>query len=368
VIGRSGEQQIGRSSDRENAALVHPISGTPDHPMGGLLFARPPDHPITRWAVSCSPDHRITRSPDGRALVHPISGSPDHLIGGLLVTRSPDHPITRLARSPQCVACFVVVFLLLGCAERVNPALCSFRPSPPWGRGWTAAGVFSSRGGPGEGVATLRPSVCISRAGSAFGNGSTDLLEEYVRRFESSYHAVQTIRADFTQTYVSGGRTRIESGVVYFARGGLMRWDYQRPQPKLFLSDGKTLMLYIPEEKQLTRSPLKASDDIRIPFRLLLSRLNLRRVFSRIQFAPDALEHDTADRVLRAYPKKGYEGDYHQVLMVVNPQFDIRRLLVILPDQSTMEFSFDHIGRNVPVSRSLFRFIPPAGTEVIDQH
>ena len=281
---------------------------------------------------------------------------------------SSDHPISRLARSPQRVLCFVVVFLLLGCTELVNPALCTFRPSHPWGRRWTAAGVIFSRGGPGEGVASLRPSVCSSRAGNAFGDGSTDSLEEYVGQFELSYHEVRTIRADFTQTYVSGGRTRIESGVVYFARGGLMRWDYTRPQPKLFLSDGKTLMLYVPEEKQLTRSPLKASDDIRIPFRLLLSRFNLRRVFSRIEFAPDALEHQPADRVLRAYPKKGYEGDYHQVLMVVSPHFDIRLLLVILPDQSTMEFSFDHIGRNVPLSRSLFRFTPSPGTEVIDQH
>jgi outer membrane lipoprotein carrier protein len=209
---------------------------------------------------------------------------------------------------------------------------------------------------------------CTGLTAAPVANESTDLLEAYVRPFESSYHGVQTIRADFTQTYVSGGRTRVESGVVYFARGGLMRWDYQRPQPKLFLSDGKTLMLYIPEEKQLTRSHLKASDDVRIPFRLLLSRLDLRRVFSRLEFAPDALQHDPADRVLRAYPKKGYEGDYHQVLMVVSPQFDIRRLVVILPDQSSMEFSFDHIGRNVPLSRSLFRFIPPAGTEIIDQH
>ena len=174
--------------------------------------------------------------------------------------------------------------------------------------------------------------------GPAAGRGART-CREYVRQFESSYHAVRTIRADFTQTYVSGGRTRVESGVVYFARGGLMRWDYERPQPKLFLSDGKTMMLYIPEEKQLTRSPLKASDDIRMPFRLLLSRLDLRRVFSRIEFAPDALEHDPADHVLRAYPKKGYEGDYHQVLMVVSPQFDIRRLVVVFPDQSTMEFS-----------------------------
>jgi len=205
-------------------------------------------------------------------------------------------------------------------------------------------------------------------AATAVGNDSTQLLEEYVHQFESSYHAVRTLRADFTQTYVSGGRTRIESGVVYFARGGLMRWDYQRPQAKLFLSDGKTLMLYIPEEKQLTRSPLKASDDIRVPFRLLLSRLDLQRVFSRIEFAPDALQHQPAERVLRAFPKKGYEEEYYAVLMAVSPQFDIRRLVVTLPDQSTMDFSFDHFVRDAPVSRSLFRFTPPPGTEVIDQH
>ena len=296
--------------------------------------------------------------------VQPISRSPDHPIGGLLFTRSPDHPITR-----SSVVCFIAAFLLLGSALLINPALCSgnSRPSPPWGRGWTAAGVFFSRGGPGEGVANLRPPVCSSRADSAVG-ASTDLLEEYVHQFESSYHAVRTIRADFTQTYVSGGRTRIESGVVYFARGGLMRWDYRQPQPKLFLSNGKILMLYIPAEKQLTRTPLKASDDIRVPFRLLLSRLELRRVFSRIEFTPDALEHQPPDRVLRGYPKKGFDEEYQQVLMVVSPQFDIRRLLIILPDQSTMDFSFDHIVRNSPVSRSLFRFTPPPGTEVIDQH
>ena len=110
---------------------------------------------------------------------------------GLLFTRSPDSPITRLASemptkpridecrySPPRVAGFIVAFLLLGCT-----------------------GV----------------------TGAPVGNGSTDLLEEYVGQFESSYRAVKTIRADFTQTYVSGGRTRVESGVVYFARGGLTR-------------------------------------------------------------------------------------------------------------------------------------------------
>jgi outer membrane lipoprotein-sorting protein len=146
-----------------------------------------------------------------------------------------------------------------------------------------------------------------------------------------------------------------------------MRWDYQQPQPKLFLSDGKTLQLYVPEEKQLTRTAVKASDDIRVPFRLLLSRLELRRVFSRIEFAPDALQHQPTDRVLRGYPKKALQEDYRQVLMEIGPQFDIRRLLVTLADQSTMEFDFDHIERDVSLSRSWFQFVAPPGTEEIDQ-
>jgi outer membrane lipoprotein carrier protein len=193
------------------------------------------------------------------------------------------------------------------------------------------------------------------------------LLDEFVQRFESSYRRVQSLRAEFTQTYVVGGRRRVESGSVCFARGGLMRWDYRQPQEKVFLSDGKKLLLYVPEERQLTRTPIRASDDVRIPFRLLLSRLDLHRVFSRIEFADEAQEHDAGDRVLRAFPKRGYEEDYQEVLIELTPQFDVRRLWVVYPDHSTMEFKFDRLQRNAEVRRSLFRFVPPEGTEIIDQ-
>jgi outer membrane lipoprotein carrier protein len=192
-------------------------------------------------------------------------------------------------------------------------------------------------------------------------------LEEFVRRLESSYRGVRTLRAQFTQTYVWGGRTRTESGTVYFARGGLMRWDYRAPKEKLFLSDGKKLMLYVPEEKQLTRSPVKSSEDVRVPFRLLLSRLNLRKVFSKLEFADQALQHDPGSRILRAYPKQGYEQDYREVLMEVSPEFDIRRLVVFYPDHGTMQFTFDRIDRNVALNSNLFRFSPPPNTEVIEQ-
>jgi outer membrane lipoprotein carrier protein len=191
-------------------------------------------------------------------------------------------------------------------------------------------------------------------------------VDAYVQQFESSYREVRSLRADFTQTYALGGRTRIESGVVSFARGGFMRWDYKRPSEKLFLSDGKQLLLYIPAEKQLTRSPAKSSEDFRVPFRLLLTRLDLRRVFSGFDFA-DEMHHDPANRVLRAYPKKEFAGDYQAVLIELSAQFDVRRLVVDYADHSRMEFQFDHLERNPPLARSLFRFSPPPGAEIIDQ-
>ncbi|HZP00385.1 MAG TPA: outer membrane lipoprotein carrier protein LolA [Terriglobia bacterium] len=223
--------------------------------------------------------------------------------------------------------------------------------------------------------ARLETLLCVScgvllslsvRCSAAHAQGNA--LEDYIHRLESSYRGVRTLQAEFTQTYVWGGRTRIESGTVIFAKGGLMRWDYREPKEKIFLSDGKKLLLYLPEEKQLTRSPVKSSDDIRVPFRLLLSRLSLRKVFSKIEFADPALPHDQRDRVLRAFPRHGYEQDYRDVLMEVTPDFDIKRLLVSYPDRSTMEFVFDRIKRNIALNPRLFRFEPPPGTEVIEQH
>lgn len=196
--------------------------------------------------------------------------------------------------------------------------------------------------------------------------GAATPLEQYVRALESSYREVRALRAEFTQIYVWGGKRRVESGTVHFARGGRMRWDYREPKEKLFLSDGRKVFLYVAEEKQLTRSSVKSSEDFRVPFRLLLSRLNLRKVFSRIEFADAAPKPESGNRLLRAYPKRGYEDAYEHVLIEVTPAFDIHRLTVSCPDRSTMEFVFDRVERNPALRPSLFRFTPPQGTEVIE--
>jgi outer membrane lipoprotein carrier protein len=202
----------------------------------------------------------------------------------------------------------------------------------------------------------------IARAGAA-----ELTVEQFVRQLESSYKGVNSLKADFTQSYQWGERSRQESGTVYFGHGGRMRWEYRAPEEKLFVSDGKSVLLYVPEEKQLTRTTVNASEDVRVPFRLLLSRLDLRKVFEHIEFADHALAARPGDRVLRAIPKHGDDSGIHEVLLEITPDYDIRTLVLVYTDRGKMTFVFQDVKRNAAAGPGLFQFTPPPGTEIINQ-
>jgi outer membrane lipoprotein carrier protein len=191
-------------------------------------------------------------------------------------------------------------------------------------------------------------------------------LDQFVTEVQKSYHDVQAIRADFTQTYESAGGSRVESGTVVFARGGRMRWDYREPEKKVFLSNKKEVLLYLPEQSQLNRSSVKESEDYRVPFRLLLSRLDLRKVFVKFEDAGNEFQHPPEDRVIIAYPKDAPKLGYKHVVMEFDPQMDIRRLIIVYSNNSVMRFRFNHIDRNPKLAATLFELIPPPGTQIIN--
>ena len=72
-------------------------------------------------------------------------------------------------------------------------------------------------------------------------------------RLEQHHARTADLVARFTQGYRSGmlGREVTERGVVSIKRPGRMRWEYKDPEPKLFISDGKTFYFYVPADKQV---------------------------------------------------------------------------------------------------------------------
>jgi outer membrane lipoprotein carrier protein len=200
--------------------------------------------------------------------------------------------------------------------------------------------------------------LCLA-AGAALGAGvdTTQLL----KGVETRYNRARTVQVLFEQTYTVQGRpNRTESGELSLRKPGRMRWQYDSPKGKLFLSDGKQIYLYTPASNRVEKMKVKESDDLRAPLGFLLGRIDFARDFQRYLSRPEG-----ADVRITAEPKSD-QAPYTQVEFLVTPAHEIRFLRITGQDRSVMEFRFEKERLNPPLAENLFRFVPPPGAEIVD--
>jgi len=186
-------------------------------------------------------------------------------------------------------------------------------------------------------------------------------LTSAIRGIEQRYNRPRTMALRFEQTYrVPGRPPRTESGKLYLRRPRRMRWDYENPPGKLFLSDGNDVYFYSPAANRVEKMPLKRSGDLRTPLAFLMGRVNLRRDFREFRSRPEG-----ADLHITALPKSD-RAPYARVEFVVNSSHQIRRLVVVGQDRSVMEFRFAEEKVNPPLRAGLFQFHLPEGAEFVD--
>lgn len=183
-------------------------------------------------------------------------------------------------------------------------------------------------------------------------------------KVDRRYDHLHSLEARFTETYTGAGMSRTESGTLLLKKPGRMRWDYDQPRPKLFLSDGQTAWFYVPGEHQARRTPVKQLDDLRSPLRYLLGKTKLEKELDGLSLAPDHQPISPGDVVLRGVPK-GMRDRVEQTLLEVTPDGLIVRIVVEELDGSTTEFRFLQQKENVELLDQQFRFIPPPGVEVV---
>jgi outer membrane lipoprotein carrier protein len=183
-------------------------------------------------------------------------------------------------------------------------------------------------------------------------------------KVDQRYDHMQSLQARFTETYTGAGISRTESGTLLLKKPGRMRWDYDQPRPKMFLSDGHTAWFYVPGERQARTTPVKQLDDLRSPLRYLLGKTKLEKELDGLSLAPDQHPMNAGDVVLRGVPK-GMRDRVAQTLLEVAPDSLIVRIVVEELDGSTTEFRFLQQRENVELADQQFRFIPPPGVEVV---
>ena len=209
--------------------------------------------------------------------------------------------------------------------------------------------------------------LCLALPSSSAASPPISKLDQVVRTLERHYNRLRTLKANFVQIYKTDERapSREEAGILYLKKPGKMRWEYTRPEVKLFLSDGKKIFFYVPQDRQVIRIPVKRSADLRTPLGLLLGRMNLKRAF-RVELASDAAPLDPGNPVLRLLPKKNRER-FRELLLEVDGRKRIRRIKILETDGTITEFRLFGEIPNPRLDNALFRFRLPPGVELIEE-
>ena len=182
---------------------------------------------------------------------------------------------------------------------------------------------------------------------------------------QRSFARMKDFSADFVQIFEDSlNRRQQETGHLYLMRPRKMRWEYTNPEEKLFVSDGKTVYLYVPADRQVNKETVRETLDDRIPMMFLLGNSDLRREFTRFELL-NTKPFLEGTRVLRMYPRR--KTDLTEVVMEVDPaNYLIRRLLLAHSDGSRSEFIFSNIRTNTGLRSNMFDFKVPVGVEVLD--
>ncbi len=171
--------------------------------------------------------------------------------------------------------------------------------------------------------------------------------------------AMKTLQADFTQTsQLSGGRkSEIVVGSLAAQKPGLFRWEVHQPYQQLIVSDGKDLRVHDPDLQQMTIKPL-GKEWGQTPALLFSGDVRgLSTQFSIRQKAVGAL----TEFMLTPRAKDA-------VFASVSLQFKGNQPFAMnlqdsMGQKTRIEFSKQRI--NAAIAASQFRFVPPAGTDII---
>jgi outer membrane lipoprotein carrier protein len=180
---------------------------------------------------------------------------------------------------------------------------------------------------------------------------------------QRKYDAIKDFSASFIQTYEGGvlRRKASESGTVYVKKPGRMRWDYTSPEKKLFISDGRTMFLYFPADKQVMKNPVPDQDEATSTVLFLMGKGDIVRDFN-VKWAEGGTENTYR---LRLDPKtRQAEYDWLEVA-ADRHTLQIVGLTAADAQGGRSSFSFSNFKENVGLADKMFQFSIPRGTEVI---
>jgi len=202
------------------------------------------------------------------------------------------------------------------------------------------------------------PAPAASAAAAVTADRAVDNLQQALK-------AITTFQARFEQLYYSMSISEPlrEKGDLFLQKPDRMRWNYKTPQDKVFLYKEGVLEMYLPEENQLTRSPVSKEALESDIFGIFLGTMSFRDAYAVEDnpFPTDA----TRVRQVKLTPRT--ESDYSHILLEIDETtWLLRRAIFLEWAGNKREFVFSQIKTGVRIPAKTFTLKVPPGTEIID--
>lgn len=190
-------------------------------------------------------------------------------------------------------------------------------------------------------------------AGGAARAGALEALNAFVRD-------AQTGQANFTQTVTSpdGKRVKTSSGSFEFSRPNRFRFAYAKPFEQLIVADGSKVWIYDRDLNQATSR--KLAQAIGATPAALLAGGSLERDFE-LKAAPDRAGLSWAE----ATPRQ--RDGALQVVRIGFRSSELAAIEIVDSFGQTSVLQFSNFVANPPIAAERFRFVAPAGADVIEQ-
>jgi outer membrane lipoprotein carrier protein len=188
---------------------------------------------------------------------------------------------------------------------------------------------------------------------------------DVARNLQRRYEQIRDFSAEFEHAYEGGvlRKKLTERGTLLVKKPGMMRWSYTSPEKKEFVSDGRTLYSYVPEDRQVIVSPVAPAGEATSPAMFLAGKGDIRRDFTpSFETVAGLAASDVALKLVPTAPERDYDWI---VLVVDRASLQIRRLVTTDSQGGTSTFVFTKLRENLGLPDTAFTFTIPRGVDVV---
>ena len=182
-------------------------------------------------------------------------------------------------------------------------------------------------------------------------------MDEIINETIEKYENLNSFYAEFNQIMcdeVSGTCSSFK-GKIYFMKPNFFRMEMENPK-QIYVGDSVSLWIYLPEKNRAIRQSLS-----QMPFQISPD-IFLKDYEER--FNAELTDEEKNSVQITLIPKDQTDIYEKIIIKILKGKFEIVAITIIDEIGSESKFNFEKIEINKKISKKLFKFNPPKGTQI----